>query len=91
MITMFGVIEAVLGLAILLATIAVFRGPTMANRVVAIDLLAVLAVGFMAVEAVWTSQYSLVDVAIGIGIVAFVGTASFALLILRDPGGGDVD
>ena len=84
--TVFLVSELMLALAIVLTSLRLLIGPTMANRVVALDLLGVLAVGLMAVEAIRSAQYALVDVAIGVGIIAFIGTASFALLLDRDPG-----
>lgn len=76
--------EVIIGLAILIAALRLCRGPTLANRVVALDLLGVLAVGFMAAEAVRSGQPSLVDVAIGVAIAAFITTSAFAMLISRD-------
>jgi multicomponent Na+:H+ antiporter subunit F len=76
--------EVIIGLAILITAVRLYRGPTLANRVVALDLLGVLAVGFMAAEAVRSGQPSLVDVAIGIAIAAFIATSAFAMLIDRE-------
>ena len=89
MIVVWWIVQVSQALAIVLCLLRLLKGPTMANRVVALDLLAVLAVGFMAAQAVLTEQWALIDVGIGIGIIAFIGTASFALLIDRDPGASD--
>lgn len=71
--------------AIGITFIRLVLGPTMVNRVVALDLMAILLVGMMAAEAVRTGEHALLDVAVIIGITAFIGTAAFAVLIDSEP------
>jgi len=73
--------------AFLLATLRLVRGPTMPDRVIALDLLTTLAVGFLAVHAQATGHMIYLDVALGLGLVAFIGTVAFGTLIERDRGG----
>ena len=73
-----------LALAIAITFIRLILGPTMVNRVVALDLMAILIVGMMAIEAVRSGEHALLDVAVVVGITAFIGTAAFAVLIDRD-------
>ena len=80
----FIVVETMLSLAIAISFIRLVKGPTMVNRVVALDLIAILVVGMMAFEAVRSGEHALLDVAIVVGITAFIGTAAFAVLIDRD-------
>ena len=47
---------ALVGLAMFLAFVRLVRGPTLPDRVVALDLMGVLAVGMLAVYAVATDQ-----------------------------------
>ena len=84
--TVLTVVEVMLALAITVTFIRLILGPTLVNRVVALDLMAILTVGMMASEAVRTGEHALLDVAVVVGITAFIGTAAFAMLIARDPG-----
>ena len=80
----FIIVEIMLSVAIFITFIRLVIGPTMVNRVVALDLLAILVVGMMASEAVQSGEHALLDVAVVVGITAFIGTAAFAVLIDRD-------
>lgn len=77
--------QFILAAAIVLTTVRVWLGPRMTDRVIALDLLAVLSVGVMAVQAIRTGQTALIDVAVVVGLTAFIGTAAFAVLIGRGP------
>lgn len=77
----FIMVEFMLALAITITFIRLVLGPTMVNRVVALDLMSILLVGMLASEAVRTGEHALLDVAVVIGITAFIGTAAFAVLI----------
>jgi multicomponent Na+:H+ antiporter subunit F len=67
--------------AMLLAAARLLRGPSLPMRVVALDLMASLSVGFMAVYAVYTGQPLLLDVALVVALVSFLGTVAFAFYI----------
>ncbi len=82
----FIIVEIMLALAIAISFVRLVIGPTMVNRVVALDLMSVLVVGMMASEAVRSEAHALLDVAVVVGITAFIGTAAFALLMDRDSG-----
>ena len=80
----FIIVEIMLAVAIAITFIRLVLGPTMVNRVVALDLMAILVVGMMASEAVRSGEHALLDVAVVVGITAFIGTVAFAVLIDRD-------
>ncbi|MGR5218694.1 cation:proton antiporter [Vibrio parahaemolyticus] len=63
--------------------IRLIKGPTLADRVVALDLIAFITVGFIAVHTLDSGQKSLLDVAITLGLVAFLGTIAFAGFIAK--------
>jgi multicomponent Na+:H+ antiporter subunit F len=69
---------AVCGVTVLLAVIRLVRGPGLADRVVAIDLLSAVAVGIMAAWAVAADDPTYLDVALLVALVAFLGTVAFA-------------
>jgi len=69
--------------SIALASVRLARGPQAADRVVALDLIAVLVVAFLAAYAIDTGNTSFLDVAIAYALVAFLGTVALARFILR--------
>ena len=64
--------------AFLLAFVRLVRGPSLPDRVVALDLMATLAVGFIATYALATGEPLYVDLALVLALVAFLGTVAFA-------------
>jgi len=67
-----------LSLAVLMAFVRLARGPSLPDRVVALDLLSTLAIGMIAVYAIITDRPVVLDVAIVLGLLAFLGTVAFA-------------
>ena len=74
---------ALLIVSIALAFIRLVRGPQAADRVVALDLISVLIVAFLAAYAVHAGDTSFLDVAIAYALVAFLGTVALARFLLR--------
>jgi multicomponent Na+:H+ antiporter subunit F len=70
-----------LTLAMALAAIQLVRSPSLPGRVVALDLMATLSMGFMATYAVATGQPIFLDVAVVLALIAFLGTVAFAYYI----------
>ncbi len=66
------------GLAALLAGARLLRGPSLPDRVVAVDLLSAVAVAVCALAAVVHDQPAYLDVSLGIALISFVGTVAFA-------------
>jgi len=73
-----------LTVAALLALVRVVRGPTLPDRVVAIDLIGVLIVGVIVVAAAATGEQAFLDVAIVIALISFVGTVAYARYVERE-------
>jgi multicomponent Na+:H+ antiporter subunit F len=69
--------------AMLLTFIRLVRGPSLADRVVALDLMTVQAVGFIAIYDVATHEPVYLRVAILLALIAFLGTVAFAYYIER--------
>lgn len=74
---------ATLGVALLVALIRLVKGPTLPDRVVAMDLVGVLAVGLIVVLAAWTGVRATLDAALVIALVGFVGTVAYATYVER--------
>ena len=69
--------------AILVAVARLVKGPTLPDRVVAMDLMGVLVVGLIVVLAASTSVRAALDAAIVIALIAFVATVAYATYIER--------
>ena len=79
---------AVIGLSIAGALLRVLWGPNLADRVVALDLVAYLAMGFLSAYAVLAGEDTFIDVALVLGLLAFLGTVAVARYIERVRSGG---
>ena len=69
--------------ALLLVFVRLARGPSLSDRVIALDLIAVLAVGLIAMVALEANQPIFLDAAIVLALVAFLGTVAFARYLER--------
>jgi multicomponent Na+:H+ antiporter subunit F len=69
--------------AALLAALRLVRGPTQADRVVALDILLASALALCVAVALATGSTVFLDVAIGLALVAFVATLGWSRLIER--------
>jgi multicomponent Na+:H+ antiporter subunit F len=67
-----------LGLALVLAFIRLARGPFLPDRVVALEVIAMLAVGIILTYAIESDQRVFMDVAIVMALITFLGTIAFA-------------
>ena len=71
--------------AVALTLVRMVRGPSLPDRVVALDMLAVLSIALIAVFAVSTEQTAFLDVAIALALIGFLGTVAFARYAERRP------
>ena len=74
---------AMLSLSILGALLRVLWGPSLADRVVALDLVAYLAMGFLVTYSVFANEDTFIDAALVLGLLAFLGTLAVARYIER--------
>ena len=72
-----------LGLALLFAVARLVKGPTLPDRIVAMDLIGVLVVSLIVVVAASTRVRATLDAAIVIALIGFVGTVAYARFIER--------
>ena len=78
-----GLALGMVGLALVLTFVRLVRGPTLPDRVVALDLMGVLAVGMLAAYAVAADQPVLLDPAAVLALVGFLGTVAFARYLAK--------
>jgi multicomponent Na+:H+ antiporter subunit F len=72
-----------LGVALLLAVVRLVRGPTLPDRIVAMDLIGVLVVGLIVVLAASTGVRATLDAAMVIALIGFVGTVAYGTYVQR--------
>jgi multicomponent Na+:H+ antiporter subunit F len=72
------VILPLLSVAVILAFVRLVRGPSLPDRVVALDLMSALGIGIIAAYAIATEQPVFLDVASVLALITFLGTVAFA-------------
>jgi multicomponent Na+:H+ antiporter subunit F len=73
---------ALLGMALFLSVVRIFVGPTLPDRVLALDLMTVVAMAFVAVIAVRTGLMLYVDIAIALALLGFLATVALSQYIM---------
>jgi len=71
-----------LGLALLLSVVRIVIGPTLGDRVLALDLLTIVAMGFVATLGIRSGQFLYLDIAIALALLGFLATIAFARYLL---------
>jgi multicomponent Na+:H+ antiporter subunit F len=71
-----------LGIALLVSLVRIVIGPTLSDRVLALDLLTVVAMGFVGAIAVRTGLSLYLDIAIALALLGFLATVALARYIL---------
>ncbi|MBU4530192.1 MAG: cation:proton antiporter [Hoeflea sp.] len=72
----------VLCLSFLVTIYRIVKGPTLPDRILGLDMLVLIAIGFIAVIGIKTGYALYVDVAIALGLVGFLATVAFARFVL---------
>lgn len=76
-----------LTVAMVLGIIRLVRGPTLADRILALDLITTLAVGYIATFAIKTGFTLYLDIAIAIALLGFLSTVALARYLLKRAAG----
>lgn len=67
--------------ALVCAGIRIIRGPSSADRVVALDLLGILGVAAAALAVLVSGSTAFMDIALGVALVSFLTAVAFAAFI----------
>ena len=74
--------QIMLALALLITSIRIILGPTLADRVVGLDMLVGIAIGLIAVIALRSQFAHALDIAMALSVAGFLATLAFARYIL---------
>ncbi|HMR82055.1 MAG TPA: monovalent cation/H+ antiporter complex subunit F [Niabella sp.] len=75
------VILPILTISVILVFIRLFKGPAIVDRVIALDLIITIGIGIITVYSIRQNQKILLDVAIILALIAFLGTIAFSYYI----------
>ena len=73
----------ILAAGMVAAFVRLVLGPSLPDRVVALDVIATMAVGALAVVSIQTGEKILLDVALAIALITFLGTVALAMSLER--------
>jgi len=76
-------------ISIVLVFIRVLRGPSLPDRVMGLDMIGLMAVSVIVLTAIVSDEPVLIDAAIALALVAFLGTLAYARFIERRERGDD--
>lgn len=69
--------------AFIFTIIRLILGTTLADRILSLDMLVTLGIGFIATFTLYTGFYAYLDMAIALGLVGFLATVAFARLLMH--------
>jgi multicomponent Na+:H+ antiporter subunit F len=75
--------QAVLSVALVVTLARLIKGPSLPDRVVALDLMAAIAVGMIATYSILTGESAILDVAVIVALITFISTLAFASFLER--------
>lgn len=68
----------VLSVAMVLLFVRFLLGPSIADRVIALDLLITTGIGMISIYSIITNQPTFLDIAMILALIAFLGTVAFS-------------
>ena len=77
------IVFIMLCVAFFLSFVRMVIGPSLPDRALALDQLTLLTIGFIGAYAIATDNAVLIDVAIALGLIAFMATVAFARFMER--------
>jgi len=77
------VVMPIICLAMIIVMIRLIKGPQIADRVIALDLLITIGVAFIAAFSIITNNYNFLDVAMILALIAFLSTVAFAYYLYK--------
>ncbi|MGA0846098.1 MAG: monovalent cation/H+ antiporter complex subunit F [Luteolibacter sp.] len=81
----FTICHIILTLSLAMSAWRLFKGPTAADRILAIDLLAVITAAAVILHALETKQPVFIDVIVVLGVIVFFGTVALGRTLKRTP------
>lgn len=77
------VVMPIISLAMIIVLARLIKGPQIVDRVIALDLLITIGVGFIALFSIIINNYNFLDVAMILALIAFLSTVAFAYYLYK--------
>ncbi len=77
------VLVVILSISAFLCLYRIFKGPTVSDRMVGVDIMGILFVGITALMSVFFGLPYLLDLAIALALISFIGTLALAKFLER--------
>lgn len=71
------VILPMLSIALIFVFVRFVKGPTIIDRVIALDLLVTIGIGIISIYSIIYNQPNFLDIALILALIAFLGTVAF--------------
>ena len=78
---MFDILSVILLMSIFFALWRFLKGPTLSDRVVAFDVMGIMAVSFLIILALYFKRSIYLDIALVMGLIGFLGATIFGRYI----------
>lgn len=75
------VIIPILGLSVILVFIRFLKGPSLPDRVIALDMLILISICIIAIYSIQATQSTFLDIAMLFALIAFLSTAAYAFYL----------
>jgi multicomponent Na+:H+ antiporter subunit F len=72
------IILPILSISVILIAIRFLKGPSIVDRVIALDLIITTGIGLIATYSIITNQPTFLDIAMILALIAFLGTVAFS-------------
>ncbi|MBZ9651572.1 cation:proton antiporter [Psychroflexus montanilacus] len=72
------IILPILSISSLLVFVRFIKGPSIVDRVVALDLLITISIGIIAIYSILSDKPTFLDISLVLALIAFLGTVAFA-------------
>lgn len=72
------IILPILSISSLLVFVRFLKGPSIVDRVVALDLLITIGIGIIAIYSILNDKPTFLDISLVLALIAFLGTVAFA-------------
>ncbi len=75
------IILPILTISVILVCIRLIKGPKVVDRVIALDLIITIGIGFITVFSIRSREAIFLDVAVILALIAFLGTIAFSFYL----------
>lgn len=71
------IILPLLSVALVIVFIRFLKGPTIVDRIIALDLIVTIGIGIISIYSIINNQPNFLDIALILALIAFLGTVAF--------------